>query len=372
MADTMGFFDFFNRQNPTTDPADRIKQRWLYLSDGLIKDNNSSKKNHYAARFSTKGFETWFLGLEQRLGQSLGRRLAHAALEHQEYFFEISEMKKPSGRDLNNWPQNKTDWQTRGLGEFSKLEDEDEVRILVESPASSPICSGLVASAWEIATGKRHRFVWTQASQESVIVTLNLDHKALPTPSRQLLLWPNSDNDSVDYDLTEESWEDLRLDSRGLWSILNERKMIIHRDLISRFEEFCLPYLTNIESGRQDIEWPIEDVERNLWWSAAADSMRQVHFDSGIHVLISKPDDWIGVGRRHLSINGLGGIEFAESIDEHGGVKITLKNTFHPAISGGVLLACWERAHGRRGKLKCRFDSDSVALFLSSSVEIAN
>ena len=90
MADTMGFFDFFNRRNPTSDPADRIKQRWLYLSDGLIKDNNSSKKNHYAARFSTKGFETWFLGLEQRLGQSLGRRLAHAALEHQEYFFEIS------------------------------------------------------------------------------------------------------------------------------------------------------------------------------------------------------------------------------------------------------------------------------------------
>ena len=148
--------------------------------------------------------------------------------------------------------------------------------------------------------------------------------------------------------------------------------MIIHRDLISRFEEFCLPYLTKIESERQDIEWPIEDVERNLWWTAAADSMRQVHFDSGIHVLISKPDDWIGVGRRHLSMNGLGGIEFAESIDEHGGVKITLKNTFHPAISGGVLLACWERAHGRRGKLKCRFNSDSVALFLSSSVEIAN
>jgi hypothetical protein len=35
-------------------------------------------------------------------------------------------------------------------------------------------------------------------------------------------------------------------------------------------------------------------------------------------------------------------------------------------------LACWERAHGRRGKLKCSFNSDSVILFLSSSVEIAN
>ena len=50
-----------------------------------------------------------------------------------------------------------------------------------------------LTSAWEIAIGKRHRFVWTQSSQEGLIVTLNLDHKELPTPSRQLILWPNSD-----------------------------------------------------------------------------------------------------------------------------------------------------------------------------------
>ena len=53
---------------------------------------------------------------------------------------------------------------------------------------------------------------------------------------------------------------------------MNERKMIIHRDLILRFEEFCLPYIFTIESGRQDIEWPIKAVERKLWWTSAADS----------------------------------------------------------------------------------------------------
>ena len=368
----MGFFDFLNRNKSPSDPVESIKQRWLYLSNGLIKDNYSSKINHYGARFSTHGFETWFLGLEQRLGQSLGRRLAHAALEHQEFFLKNSGVKIPSTRDPNNWTENSLDWQTRGLGAYRKLEDEDEVRLLVENPASSPICSGLLTSAWEIATVKRHRFVWSQSSQEGLVVSLNLDHKDLPTPSEQILLWPNSDSDSVNYELTEESWEDLRVESRGVWSIMNERKMIIHRDLILRFEEFCLPYISTIESGRKDIEWPIEDVERKLWWTSAADSMRQMHFDSGLHILISKPDDWIGIGRRHLSMNGLGAVESAESFDEHGGVKITLKNTFHPAISGGVLLACWERAHGRRGKLKCRFNSGSVDLFLSSSVEIAD
>ena len=368
----MGLFDFFNREKPPSDPKDRLKQRWLYLSDGLIKDNNSEKVNHYVARFSTNVFETWFLGLEQRLGQSLGRRLAHAALEHQEFFLKNSGVKIPSSRDPKNWTENTLDWQTRGLGLYSKLEDEDEVRLLVESPASSAICSGLITSTWEVATTKRHRFVWSQSSQDGLVVSLNLDHKDLPNPSQIIPLWPNTDSDSVNYELAEESWEDLRVESGGVWSIMNERKMIIHRDLILRFEEFCLPYISAIESGRQDIEWPIEDNQRKLWWTAAADSMRKVHFDSGLHILISKPDDWIGIGRRHLSIHGLGAVESAESFDDHGGVKITLKNTFHPAISGGVLLACWERAHGRRGKLKCRFNSGSVHLFLSSSVDIAD
>ena len=60
--DSMGLFDFFNREKSPSDPKDRLKQRWLYLSDGLIKDNNSEKVNHYVARFSTNAFETWFLG----------------------------------------------------------------------------------------------------------------------------------------------------------------------------------------------------------------------------------------------------------------------------------------------------------------------
>ena len=136
--DSMGLFDFFNREKPPSDPKDRLKQRWLYLSDGLIKDNNSEKVNHYVARFSTNVFETWFLGLEQRLGQSLGRRLAHAALEHQEYFLNNSSATSPSNRDLKSWSYNRLEWQTRGLGRYSKLDDEEEVRLLIEHPASRP------------------------------------------------------------------------------------------------------------------------------------------------------------------------------------------------------------------------------------------
>ena len=69
---------------------------------------------------------------------------------------------------------------------------------------------------WEIATAKRHRFVWSQGFQDGLVVSLNLDHKDLPDPSQMIPLWPNTDSDSVNYELTEDSWEDLRVESQGV------------------------------------------------------------------------------------------------------------------------------------------------------------
>ncbi|MED6313243.1 MAG: hypothetical protein VX653_05335 [Candidatus Thermoplasmatota archaeon] len=368
----MGLFDFLKRDRHPSDPVDGIKHRWENHSNGLINDKKCASIDSSAAKFSTIGFETWFLGLEQRLGQSLGRRLAHAALEHQEYFLNNLDVKSPSGRSPDSWFENTIDWQTRGLGRYRKLEDRDEVRLLVEHPASAPICSGLLTAAWEKATSSRHRFVWSQNTQDGLIVTLNLDDKELPIPSKQKPIWPISEVSYGDSDLSEETWEDLRVESKGIWSIMNERKMILHRDLMLRFEEFCLPYISKIESGRQDLVWPLEDNQRSLWWTAAADSMRKSQFDSGLHILVSTPEDWVGIARRHLAMNGLGGVQSVEATDSHGGVEIVLSGVFHPALSGGILLACWERAHGRRGKLKCSFNSGAVHIFLSSSVDIAN
>ena len=73
-----------------------------------------------------------------------------------------------------------------------------------------------------------------------------------------------------------------------------------------------------------------------------------------------------------LAMNGLGGVDSVKEIDSHGGVEIYLSSIFHPAVSGGILLACWERAFGRQGKIEFSFNSGAVSAILSSSVEIAN
>ncbi len=368
----MGFFDFLKRDKIPADPAELIQKRWVHHEDGTIRDSlRTQAPDNASAIFSVRGFEFWFHGLEQRLGQSLGRRLAHSALEHEEFMLNTAGLAAPSGRDLSNWADSQRDWQSRGLGRYSSLEDDESTRILIEHPASSAICAGLITASWERATGQRHKFVWSQNAQEGLVVSLEPDHLESPAPNEMPIPWRDSNPGLTDLDRIELAWEDLRIESNSVWSNLQERRMVIHRDLILRFEEFCIPYLDGIKDGRKNMVWPLEDEQRIAWWTAAADSMRQSVFESGIHILVSQPEDWLNISSRHLGLHGLGKVESASQSDSQGGVELTLNGCFHPALAGGVLLACWERAYGRRGHLKCTFNSGAVRLSVGSAVTLA-
>ena len=148
--------------------------------------------------------------------------------------------------------------------------------------------------------------------------------------------------------------------------------MFLHRDLILRFEEYCLPYLDGTSEGRvEDYTWQGLDEKRSAWWTAAADSARKRFVAEGHHVLVRDPSDWVSIARRHLSYHGLGGIESVEKIDVHGGVSLDFSTAFHPAIASGVLLGCWERAYGRNGRASVSFENGRARLRLRSSREIA-
>lgn len=369
----MGLFDFLKRDKIPDDPSELIRKRWVHHEDGTIRDTiRAGTADTSAAMISVREFEAWFYGIEQRLGQSLGRRLAHAALEHEEFMLTQTGFSAPRGREPDHWDDYDRDWQSRGLGRYSSFEDEEASRLLVEHPASAPICAGLLTAAWERATGTRHKFVWTQNAQAGLVVTLESDNIDSPAPKSQHIAWGDSDSGLTDLDQIEFAWEDLRVDGNGIWSIMQERRLVLHRDLILRFEDFCLPHIEDIKDGRQNLSWPLEDEQRSAWWTAAADSMRQTVFESGIHILVSKPADWLSISARHLGLNGLGLVETAIETDAQGGVQLRLKGCFHPALTGGVLLACWERAHGRRGSLQCTFNSGAVHLSLGSAVTIAD
>ncbi len=369
----MGFMESIRNFLSTPSSLEEVvKERWKAFDDGTYRDL-SRDYNEIAWRVGGGWFESWFQGLEQRTGQSLGRRLAHAAVEHEEYMMGSGGWDAPSGRDPASWSRTILRWETSGLGKFRLLEDGDETRIVVEQPASGPICSGLITAAWEGATSKRHRFLWSESAGEGLVITLTQDDVQIPTPKSLSPAWKDQGlGAGMMPESSDEMWLDLRNDSLGQWSIRGERKMFLHRDLILRFEEYCLPYLGGIHEGRdEDYTWDGLDEKRSAWWTAAADSARERFVAEGHHVLVRESSDWASIARRHLSYHGLGGIESMKQIDDYGGVSLGFCTAFHPAIASGVLLGCWERAYGRNGRASISYEGGRVTLDLLSSREIA-
>ena len=368
----MGFFDFLRaKPRKAKSSESEIINRWS-LENGTYRDNLRSR-DEIAWMVGTGWFELWFQGLERRTAQSLGRRLAHASLEHEEYMLGLGFSSPPAGRDPRSWTQTSLLWETSGLGMFGLLEDDGRSRILVDNPSSGPICSGLIAASWEAATGKRHRFLWNEGKGEGLVVTLTQDDANFPSPEAQNGIWSHPPSElSKQAPDNHDNWLDLRIDSPGQWSIMGERRMFVHLDLLLRFEEYCLPYIDGIHEGRSEsFSWRGIDSARSAWWSAAADSARERFVSDGHHVLIRNDSDWFQIARRHLSRNGLGEVDSAVPIGDNGDIRLIFSSIFHPAISGGVILGCWERAFGRNGRIIAEFDDSKVSIEIRPSREIS-
>ena len=362
----MNFFGF--SKNNTSKLSERIKNRCDFQSNGLIIDKK--RNNNLVWRINLDSFDLFFSGLERRSGQSLGRRLAHSSSESEEWLLRNSKIKPYSGRNPMKWNKMRLDWQEKGLGSFELIDnDNGETRILINNPINGPICAGLFSANWEYSTNLRHRFRWNQNTSESLMLSLSADDLEIPIPKQISSPWnQNLINSSIQDD---DYWDTLLADENGEWSIMGVRMGIIHQDLILRFENYFLPYIDEVYEGRKDSYlWRGLDDKYSKLWTIFSDTMREIFFNQGHHIIISKEQDWVGVGRRHLAMNGLGSIDSVKSIDNTGGVEIFFSSCFHPAILCGILSGCWERAYGRRVKSEFRAESNTNVIKLMSFSEI--
>ncbi|MBJ32840.1 MAG: hypothetical protein CMB69_02530 [Euryarchaeota archaeon] len=366
----MGLFNSLRKILPRRTQSDP-KLRWEFLSDGTCVDN--LREHESAWRVGVARFESLLQGLEKRTENSLGRRLAHAALEHDERIMRMGTLSKPSGRVPGAWSDYISDWGSRGLGRFRLLDDEQDIRILAEAPASGQICAGSLAAAWECATSRRHRFTWSDNSGDGLVVSLTEQHSDVPSPKALKAPWKESTTiEKYPYE-DQDQWANFHAEEIGTWSIMGERKMMIHLDLILRFEEYCIPYVKDNKFPRSDdYTWSGLENKRSPWLGSLADSVRESFVSEGHHVLVREHSDWISIARRHLSLHGLGGVIESEQIDAHGGVRLTFSGLFHPAIVSGTLLGCWERAYGRNGKANFSLIAAKSTLELRSSRAIAD
>ena len=120
---------FFGREISDESLISGIKKRWLTSNCGLILD--SKRIFHPVWRVDSILFDDFLSGIERRSGLSLGRRLAHASSESEEWISIVSNNSFPKGRNPERWKNTRLDWLERGIGNFELLDDVDETRFLV-------------------------------------------------------------------------------------------------------------------------------------------------------------------------------------------------------------------------------------------------
>jgi len=349
--------------------SERIMKRWQPSSNGLILD--SKRNNNFVWKVNFVFFENFLLGVERRSGQSLGRRLAHASSESEEWFFIDTKIKSPHGKNPQKWKKIIYDWQERGLGAFELIDNDEELRFNITNPINGPLCAGVFSSTWEYSTNTRHRFRWNQNAPDSLVLSMAKDAIDIPTPHPSSFPWyQNREIQPLIYD--EDFWDTLIIEENKTWSIMGARMGMIHQDLIIRFENYFLPHIDGIHEGRVDsFSWVGLDKKNSTCWTIFSDTIREIFFSEGHHILISEEQDWLSIARRHLAQHGLGSIDSVSTIDDFGGIEIFFSDCFHPAFFTGILSGCWERAYGRSVKSEFRVESDTNVLKLTSLSTIA-
>lgn len=299
---------------------------------------------------SPRWLNSLFSNLEMRTSLNLGRKIAHASSESEEFLVSLQE-DFPRGKNPRKWKNFSEGRLCRGLGEIEIIEDTSEKTIiLVNRFSSGPMDAGIIASTWEMATGKRHRFRWSE-SKDVLMVELTVDELIIPPPQQIEKHWNGFEEIKANSNTIQ--WGEVRKLDTGGWEIDGERKIMIHRDLFLRLEEYTFAQITTLTDSREeDYVWKDVIGKRAIWWTAVADSCRQLFSDSERHVMISEAKDWTNSSIRNLSLQGLGRLSNPKLDLENGELESEIVGCFHPAISGGILLGCWERSTGIKGRIE--------------------
>ena len=331
-----------------------LTTRFALADDGLLRDATMGDEPHWLV--PARAIKAWFARLEEQAGQSLGRRLAHAGAESEEYRLSLRGG-VPGGlffkrRKQLDWVNR--EWGLRGLGQLRVLSAADsEASLIVDGRTLTPLSAGMANAVWERLTGSRHRFRWEDQGADAALASLELDQRSIPAAEGASVPWIDaagaSRTSDVDHPLCHA-----RRDEAGRWRVDGEVRLLLARDVLLRMDELVLPQLVETAAIQPWYDVGETDDLRQRLWCAHAEAARRQFVGSGELVLVAEAEHWMDVVRAQFTRHGLGGLAAVRSIDAHGGVELGLTSLFHPALCIGRLLGCWERAEGRPGRVSWR------------------
>ena len=312
----------------------RELSEYFTIDDGQIYDRSGFPWTIWRL----DAIEAWWMFFEETIGLPMGRKLANAACDEEEFLTMTGELLKKGlfkERKMRNSIVKR--WRLHGWGQpiFTPYGAEDSLYV--------PISAGILQADIERIKSKRYRMRWEEKGSGSF--RMILDHSDLPVqPSKQAL--ENRIPKNGDFSFEIESG----------WKIDGQRSCLLPLGLFTRLVKFS-----------EGIICAIDADERNSWIGlsegalAMAISSKKL-FIAGEEVFLAiDSEGWLESANELLRKRGIGAISKLSIIDEHGGISVEFKERPSP-FEIGLIAGAWTRCEGRPVKVNW---TENVAVYSS-------
>ena len=300
-------------------------------------------------RWRADGLEAWWNFFEENIDAPMGRRLANAACDEEEWLISGGQIdvsgffkkRKASDAIISRW-------KLYGWGMPSISPPG------VEGGFLTPIVCGILQANLERQNNERYKMRWEQKTAD--MCRLNLEISTMP------LVPSGPSKNSSNYQIGES----VELQIESGWRLDGQRHCLLPSGLFSRLEDSCAGLVADISDDIRDA-WPqINDG----FLSMALASFKL--FIAGEELFMAlDAESWLETANVVFGEKGLGSPFVAKSIDENGGVELHYESLPFLPISLGMLAGAWTRCEGRPVKVELIDDEGKIVIRLSSRYELA-
>jgi hypothetical protein len=295
------------------------------------------------------GLDAWWRFFEEAINAPMGRRLANAACDEEEWLLNSGQIdvnglfkKKKMQAALKNR------WRLHGWGKPLSTP------FGIESAPLTPIGSGLLQAGIERQHAKRYRMRWEDKSANLVLVNFS------PSDAPLVPAGPPPNSLSIQ---KGEPWEtefeaDLKIDG--------QRHCLLPAGLFSRLEDACAGLVGNISSDER-AAWPKKE---DGYLALAIASFRLFIAGEELFMAVDS-NSWLDCVDAVFGIKGLSSPHEVECVDAHGGIKLIFDNLPFGPVSIGYLAGAWTRCEGRPVKVELIEQETRSIVILTSRHDLA-
>ena len=314
------------------------------VRDGLIIDKNGDQ--WYLWR--TDGLDSWWRFFEEIIDAPMGRKLANAGCDEEEYLLRSGELdfsgffSKKKAKAAMQYRWNLRGWGTPNLNPPS-----------FDSAGLTPLFAGILQADLERVNSERYRMLWEQKSVETTFLTLDKSNITIPksTPMNQL----------------EGIGEPMVLELESGWRIDGLSHILLPSGIFKRLEESCTGLVANLGDDERK-SWP--NISEGFL--AIAIACKKLFIAGEELFLAADVDGWVDSCKSFFGSRGFSDPICAKSLDSNGGIEIQFKTIPCLALTVGYLAGAWVRSEGRPVKVSVERTEDFDIIRLESRHEISH